>query len=185
MVICLILLKRRNTHDYKGKSMNFRQKITLHLLLYIALCSAAFAQVVDIPAPNLQVAIRQELQLLPGSRITKEDMLWLERLNAARHDIIDLMGLEHATNLASLSLWGNQLAELTPIANLRRLTYLDTAACSISDISVVSNLVSLTTLNVRFNQIVDISPLANLTDLVSLCYATSKSHTTHRIVPER
>ena len=104
-------------------------------LLLLTLCTAAHAQVVDIPDPNLQAAIRGELQLLPGSRITREDMLRLESLGAARHDIMHLTGLEHATNLTSLYLWGNPLAELTPIANLERLTYLDIAACSISDIT--------------------------------------------------
>ena len=32
--------------------MNARQKITLSLLLYIALCNTAFAQVIDIPDPS-------------------------------------------------------------------------------------------------------------------------------------
>ena len=138
------------------------------LFLLLILCIAAHAQVVDIPDPNLQAAIRGELQLLPGSNITKEDMLRLESLGAARHDIMRLTGLEHATNLTSLSLWGNPLAELTPIANLQSLTYLDIAACSISHITSLSNLVNLTGLNVRFNRIVDISPVANLTNLVTL-----------------
>ncbi len=138
------------------------------LFLLLILCIAAHAQVVDIPDPNLQAAIRGELQLLPGSNITKEDMLRLESLGAARHDIMHLTGLEHATNLASLSLWGNPLADLTPIANLQSLTYLDIAACSISHITSLSNLVNLTGLNVRFNRIVDISPIANLTNLVTL-----------------
>ena len=137
-------------------------------LLLLTLCTAAHAQVVDIPDPNLQAAIRGELQLPLGGRITREDMLRLESLGAARRDIMHLTGLEHATNLKSLSLWGNPLAELTPIANLERLTYLDIAACSISDITSLSNLVNLTGLNVRFNRIVDISPVANLTNLVTL-----------------
>ena len=138
------------------------------LFLLLILCIAAHAQVVDIPDPNLQAAIRGELQLLPGSRITKEDMLRLESLGAARHDIMHLTGLEHATNLKSLSLWGNPLAELTPIANLQSLTYLDIAACSISHITSLSNLVNLTGLNARFNRIVEISPVTNLTNLVTL-----------------
>ena len=76
-------------------------------------------------------------------------MLRLESLGAARHDIMHLTGLEHATNLKSLSLWGNPLAELAPIANLQSLTYLDIAACSISHITSLSNLVNLTGLNAQ------------------------------------
>ena len=143
-------------------------KHVARLILLYSLCIAAHAQVVDVPDPNLRAAIREELRLPPGNRITKEDMLRLEGLGAARRDIMLLTGLEHATNLTSLSLWGNQLSELAPIANLQSLTYLDVAACSISDITSLSNLVKLTGLNVRFNQIVDISPVKNLTNLVTL-----------------
>ena len=138
------------------------------LFLLLTLCAAARAQVVDIPDPNLRAAIRGELQLLPGSKITNEDMLRLKGLDGARREITLLTGLEHATNLTSLSLWGNPLTDLMPIANLERLTYLDIAACSISDITALANLVSLTGLNVRFNRIVDIGPITNLTNLVSL-----------------
>ena len=143
-------------------------KHVARLILLFSLCIAAHAQVVEIPDPNLRAAIREELRLPPGNRITKEDMLRLEGLGAARRDIMLLTGLEHATNLTSLSLWGNPLSELAPIANLQSLTYLDVAACSISDITSLSNLVKLTGLNVRFNQIVDISPVKNLTNLVTL-----------------
>ncbi|MDE0300412.1 MAG: leucine-rich repeat domain-containing protein [Candidatus Poribacteria bacterium] len=138
------------------------------LILLYSLCIAAHAQVVDIRDPNLRAVIREELRIRPDSRITKEDMLRLENLGAARHDIKHLTGLEHATNLRSLSLWGNPLAELSPIADLRSLTYLDVAACSISDITALSNLFNLSGLNVRFNRIVDIGPVENLTNLVSL-----------------
>ena len=154
--------------EAKEKSMNIRQIAPLSLLLSIALCSAALAQVVDIPDSNLQAAIRHELQLLPTNPITKEDMLRLESLDAAQRDITTLTGLEHAMNLQGLILWGNPLSDLTPIASLTALAYLDIAACAVSDITAVSNLTQLYTLNLRFNRIVDITPLAKLTNLVHL-----------------
>ena len=123
---------------------------------------------VHLADPNLQAAVRHELQLFPHEPITKEDMLRLEHLYADLHGITELTGLEHATNLVSLSLWGNNFAELTPIANLRGLTYLDIAGCAISDISPLSNLISLISLNARRNRIVDITPLANLPNLEEL-----------------
>ena len=43
--------------------MDFRQKITLHFLIYITLCSVAFAQVVEIPDPNLRDAVREALNI--------------------------------------------------------------------------------------------------------------------------
>ena len=49
----------------KEKKMKIRQKITLCILLYSALCGAAFAQVIHIPDPNLRVALRESLNLPP------------------------------------------------------------------------------------------------------------------------
>ena len=43
--------------------MNSRQKLTLYLFLTIVLGSIAFAQVVDIPDPNLRAAIADELNI--------------------------------------------------------------------------------------------------------------------------
>ena len=62
--------------------MNFRQKITLSLLLYIALHSLAFAQVVEIPDPNLRAAIREFLNLPADTPITQTEMLRLTKLQA-------------------------------------------------------------------------------------------------------
>ena len=144
--------------------MNFRQKFTLSLLLTIVLGGVVFAQPVHIPDPNLRAAVGNALN---GAPITQATMRRLTKLDAVKQGIIDLTGLEHAYNLRELYLWGNPLAELTPIANLERLTYLDIPDCSISDITALSNLVSLTHLNARHNLIVDISPLANLKNLTT------------------
>ena len=53
--------------------MQFRRKLTLYFLLYVALCGVTFAQVVDIPDSNLRDAIRQTLEI-EAPAITKEDM---------------------------------------------------------------------------------------------------------------
>ena len=148
--------------------MKFRQKITLYLLLYIVLNSAVFAQVVDIPDPKLRAAIADALNIAHDAAITDTAMRRLTKLLASDMGILDLSGLEYATNLTVLSLWGNPLVDLAPIAKLERLEYLDIAACSISDITALSNLVSLTILNARYNRIVDITPLASLTNLIDL-----------------
>ena len=97
-------------------------------------------------------------------------MLRLEVLKAGGdRGITDLTGLEYATNLRNLSLWGNQLANLTPIAGLSKLRHLDLGVCGIIvDIGPLANLIQLNTLNLAYNRIVDISPLANLTNLEHL-----------------
>ena len=170
--------------------MNIRQKITLNLLLYIALSSAAFAQVVDIPDPSLRAAIAEALNIAHDAPITQEDMSRLKRLDIPNQDIASLTGLESATSLISLVIsdspitdlspiagltqlehlfmWGIPRADITPLANLTNLRTLAIAACDIVDISPLTTLTQLTDLNARYNRIIDITPLANLTNLVKL-----------------
>ena len=90
--------------------MKFRYTLTLHLLLYAALCSIAFAQNVEIPDANLRNAIREALNLPAGAPITQADILRLESLPAERRGIIDLTGLEYALNLKVLLLQGGPSA---------------------------------------------------------------------------
>ena len=168
--------------------MNFRQKITLYLLLYIAMCSAAFAQTVDIPDPNLRAVIREHLQ---ANEITKAVLsTQLERLEAGDRGITDLTGLEFASELQSLNVALNRITDLTPISSLPKLTHLaiwgtpisnleplarletlqviDASGCRISDLTPLANLNNLIRLNLRDNQIKNIAPLAGLTELREL-----------------
>ena len=170
--------------------MNFRQKLTLNLFLYIALSSAAFAQTVDIPDPNLRSAIADALGVPHGAPITEADMKRLTKLTVHHQDIRNLTGLEFASNLETLyidanpivdlspvagltqlkdlGMWGLPGVDITPLANLTNLRSLDIAGCDIVDISPLSHLTKLSFLNARINKIVDITPLANLTNLVEL-----------------
>ena len=170
--------------------MNFRQKIILHLLVYIALCGVAFAQVVEIPDPNLRRAVKEALNLPAGTPITQAAMRDLTSLNVGDLGIADLSGLEFATGLTWLAIPGNQITDLTPItgltklehllmwvnpisditplANLTNLLGLDAGGCHITDITPLANLTQLTGLNLRANRIVNIGPLANLSLLTEL-----------------
>ena len=170
--------------------MNSRQIITLYLLLTIVLGSVAFAQVVDIPDPNLRAAVRSTLDLPDETLITQTAMRRMTELDAADRGIADLTGLEFADNLTWLSIPGNQITDLIPIAgltrletlymwltpisdisplaNLTELRNLDAGGCRISDISPLENLTQLTRINLRHNRIIDIEPLAHLTRLKRL-----------------
>ena len=134
----------------------------LFLILLIALSTAADAQEVHMPDPNLRAAIREELQLLPGARITKEDMLRLTHLAAERRQIIHLTGLEHATNLERLGLVVNEITDIHPLAGLVRLEHLHLRNNKIADISPLANLTRLSILRLQNNRIVDVAPLAKL-----------------------
>ena len=148
-------------------------------------------ETVIIPDPNLRAAIEEELGKVQGATITKTDMLRLTRLYAGERSIQDLTGLELATNLSSLSLNGNrinsnisplagltkltylqlhyhQLSDISPLAGLKNLRHLSLISNQITDISSLAGLTNLTYLDLKYNQITDISPLAGLTKLDSL-----------------
>ena len=145
---------------------------------------------VEIPDPNLERAIREELALTDETPLSQADMLQLNRLEARDSQIKHLTGLEHATNLTGITLPDNEISDLTPLARLMRLEYLwfwgnpisdlfplmnltalkriDLARCQISDISPLANLTQLTSINLRYNHIEDISALTNLNQLTEL-----------------
>ena len=150
----------------------------------------ASAQVVEIPDPNLERAIREELGLSSEVPITQQEMSKLFRLRAARMQIESLTGLEYAHNLESLVIRDNPISDLTPIASLKRLQSLNLAgipienltflkdltqlrdlhlyACEITDITPLENLTKLVVLILEANRITDLSPLSNLTALETL-----------------
>ena len=167
------------------------------LVAAILLITIAHAQVVEIPDPNLEKAIRDQLNLeflavLPNEPITQFDMLRLGWLDGRGKNITDLTGLEYATNathlylsdnaienleplagltnnLWFLDLYLNRIQDITPLANLINITHLFIDGnAAITDITPLSGLMRLQILNFSNNQIVDITPLANLTNLTEL-----------------
>ncbi len=151
-----------------GKAMKFQQKITFSFLLTIVWGSAVFAQVVEIPDPNLRAAIADALDIPRGAPITQDDMNLLTYLDANRRGIMELSGLDTATQLVSLSLGQNAIADLSPLAHLTNMRSLDLRFNQINDISPLSRLIKLEILIVPDNRINDLGPLAHLPRLVEL-----------------
>ena len=130
---------------------------------------------VDIPDSNLRTAIETNLGLALSNPIALSEMAALTRLTASNANISDLTGLEFATNLTTLELgpervaneWrnSNAVSDLSPLAGLTRLTRLHLPNNSISDISAVANLSDLTWLHLSHNNISDLSPLVANTGL--------------------
>ena len=138
---------------------------TVFLLMCLTLPLAATAQVVDIPDPNLRAAINQELDKAEGAAITSEEMNKLRRLDPGRRDIIDLTGLEYATNLVDLALWDNRVTDLSPIAGLTQLRWIALNGNSVSDLSPLVELKNLRDLYLHGNPVTDITPLRDLFNL--------------------
>ena len=139
-----------------------------------------------MPDPALRQAVREQLELPADEPLTKDKMLLLTRLDANHKGIVDITGLEFATNITILHLGGrNRITDLTPLANLINLVQLhvwhshtkDTYPVTDLDISPLSGLINLKVLSLANNGISDITPLANLKNLRSL-------HLTHNHIED-
>ena len=162
------------------------------VLCAVSLMMPATAEVVHIPDSNLRAAINKTLNKPSDAPIDKSEILNLTQLNVA--DIRILTGLEHATNLVELSLGGKLLTieeideplilydgplpflydprfpdvDVTPLANLKKLTKLGLKDIHFVDATPLSNLKKLTELNLVNASLRDISPLSELTNLSKL-----------------
>ena len=123
---------------------------------------------INIPGPNLRVAIAETIGLPSNTPILRWHIEDLTYLNARNTNISDLTGLEYATNLTRLWLWDNAITDISPVAGLIKLTNLSLFENNILDISPLAGLTNLTTLHLDNNSISDISPVANLTHLTEL-----------------
>ena len=123
---------------------------------------------VDIPDPNLRAAIEKALGKAPGDTIIALDMENLARLAAPEAGIMNLTGLEAATNLTVLYLYRNSITDISAVADLAKLTELFIWDNNISDMSAVSGLTRLTKLGIGRNPITDISAVSRLTNLTEL-----------------
>ena len=135
------------------------------LMISAALCGfwqRANAQIVEIPDPNLERAIRERLELSSEVPITQLEMLKLFRLNAQGMQIENLAGLEYATNLEILTLEANRITDIGPLSNLTALRTLRLGHNYIVDISPLANLTQLKELNLYDNLILDFSPVQGL-----------------------
>lgn len=138
-------------------------------VLFVTLSLFGSAQAED-PVPftdeNLKAAVEGVLWI---SDPTPTDMLGLTSLNVTEKGIVDITGLEYATNLQKLWIRWNHIADLSPLAGLVTLRMLDAHNNqNITDISPLSGLVNLEELVLRGNRISDISPLAGLTRVKDL-----------------
>ena len=84
-------------------------------------------------------------------------------------NLTSLDGIESLTNLNRLDCYsGYALEDISALANLTNLKYLDLNSNNITDLSPLAGLVKLETLVLSGNPITDMSPLANLPALESL-----------------
>jgi len=117
---------------------------------------------VDFPDPYLEAAVRRAINKYEGD-IFKSDVEKITELHL--DDATNLEGIQYLTNLECLYYNGNQLSDITPLANLTNLRELHMSRNQISDISPLVNLTKLEMLGLNNNRISDISPIAKLNNL--------------------
>ena len=125
-------------------------------------------EAISIPDPNLAAVVRETLGMAPSDAITQLAMLNLGNFNAVGRQIINLTGIEIATNIYQLRLEDNQIRDITLLAGLTKLNRLYISGNPIGDISPLVGLTNLQDLRLSASQISDITPLARLTKLVFL-----------------
>ena len=123
-----------------------------------------------MPDSALRAAVRKELALPAAAPLTKDMLQGLRRLRTGGTGITDIKGLEFAHKIVSLSFGnrGNYITDLTPLASLTTLMYLNVSGNQITDVSPLRSLTSLIHLNLANNHVSDLRPLANLISLETL-----------------
>ena len=122
-----------------------------------------------MPDSALRQAVRDKLGIPADVPLTRAYLQQhLTSLDARYKGIVDLTGLEHATDLQSLVLIGNKIHDISPLSGLTELGFIDLGSNQISDLRPLAALTRLETLHIWKNQIEDISPLAGLVNLKKL-----------------
>ena len=145
----------------------YRRLLLFIVVLFITM-NTAYAQEEEhwIPDPALREAVREKLGIPADQPLTQAYVqLHLTELIATDKGIVDLTGLEHATDLQVLALRRNEIHDISPLSGLIGLVFLDLATNQISDLSPLAGLVNLDLLRLGSNQIRDVSPLAGLVNL--------------------
>lgn len=146
---------------------------------------AAWAQddtpdAVAVPDASLRAVLEDSLGLSAGDPIPAATLAELSVLEAPDGGIVDLTGLEHATGLTRLDLGGdldgpwansNEVSDLSPLAALTDLTWLDLSGNSVEDVTPLAGLTGLTWLNLQVNMVSDVASLSGLTGLTDLYLA--------------
>ena len=122
-----------------------------------------------MPDPALRQAVREKLDIPADVPLTPAYLQQhLTSLDVRYEGIVDLTGLEHATDLQALILIENKIHDLSPLSGLTELGFLDLGGNQISDLRPLAGLTRLETLHIWRNRIEDISPLTGLINLKKL-----------------
>ena len=126
--------------------------------LVLSTVASAQAQVVTFPDPNLEAAVRDALQIYAPTHIYQTNLssTSFTNLSANGRGIVDLTGLQYATNLTLLQMQGNfgqpGLTDISILTNFQKLTWLEIPYNRVTNGSPVAGLTNLTYLDIGWNR---------------------------------
>jgi len=112
----------------------------------------------------IDAAIRNSLDKQTGD-ITEADLAKVTSLDLASLDIVDLTPLAGMTELEFLNLNGNWIIDLAPLAGLTKLKVLGLTDNRITDPAPLAAMTALKDLRLNGNKISDLKALAGMTDM--------------------
>ena len=116
---------------------------------------------------NLENAVREKLSIW-GKEITPSDVEGITALELEQKDIKNISALAYFTQLRSLDLSGNQIADIGPLSQLKLLDDLRLDDNRIDNVEALAGLTELKNLSLNNNQINDMDALSALSSLQSL-----------------
>lgn len=136
---------------------------TMIALLIAAVPVAAASSIVK--QPNFEEAIKYQLDIDEKIKINKEHLQDITTLDAAWWGVREIEGIQYANNLESIYLEGNQIDNIFPLSELKKVKILNLHNNLITDISPISTYRDLTVLDLSKNK------LSNLHALKSISFA--------------
>ncbi|WP_305768031.1 S-layer homology domain-containing protein [Candidatus Epulonipiscium viviparus] len=130
---------------------------------------------IEIDDPYLLEELLQNADKNHNGYIEQVEALNLNKLQLDNLYVTDIRPLKHFPNLTSIVTQRHSITDISALASLSNLTYLDlkndtksSTKPGITNISPLRNLTNLTYLNLSNNNISDLRPLSNLTGLKNL-----------------
>ncbi|MEW5854852.1 MAG: leucine-rich repeat domain-containing protein [Myxococcota bacterium] len=141
---------------------------------------------VQFEDPNLVIRVLdtgattpEEVVILNGFRagikslVGLEELVNLEEADLHQNEIADVSPLADLQRLAVLHLGINQITDATPFSSMGGLTHLTVFQNEIPDVTPFATMTQLEVLHLRYNLLDDISPLAELTGLKELTFGNN------------
>ena len=153
--------------------------VVLPGLVHSPSARAADSDLLNVPDANLYARLRGAANIPSSEPMTEGQAKALTSLTGPFFGpISDLTGLERFENLTSLNISytgaRSTYTDLSPLANLTKLTSLTLTNASVSDLSPLANLTSLRTLTITDQKVSDLSTLPSLPSLTTLNLSTNQ-----------